>query len=115
MSQSKTVEQYYEVLKKFAAGKGLVFHPDETVVLPLVQGLFTNKERYGYPSCPCRLACGDFEKDRDLICPCDYAAPDIAQYGMCYCNLYVSLDVLDRQVPYVAVPERRPPEKACDE
>ena len=40
--------------------------------------------------CPCRLAAGDREWDRDIICPCVYREPDVAEYGSCYCNLYVS-------------------------
>ena len=38
----------------------------------LLEGLLTNKERYGYMCCPCRLAASDREADRDIICPCDY-------------------------------------------
>jgi ferredoxin-thioredoxin reductase catalytic subunit len=115
MSQDKADwKGYYEVLKKFAVQKGLLFHPkEEEVVWPLIEGLFANKQRYGYPSCPCRLACGTFEEDRDILCPCEYAAPDIDEYGMCYCNLYVSQDYIDHKVDDQLVPERRPADKIC--
>ena len=108
-----TVSQYHEVLKKFAAGQGLLFNPDEEIVLPLVSGLLTNKNRYGYPSCPCRLACEDLESDRDIICPCVYAEQDIRDFGKCYCGLYVSRDYLDKKIDDVRVPERRPADKIC--
>src|SRR5674536_71102 len=51
-----------------------------------------------------------FEIDRDIICPCDYRDPDVAQYAACYCRLYVNKAVFDSQnLP--EVPERRPIEK----
>ena len=75
-----------------------------------IEGLKTNEDRYGYPLCPCRLATSNFEIDRDIICPCDYRDPDVAQYGACYCRLYVNKAVFDSQnLP--EVPERRPIEK----
>jgi ferredoxin-thioredoxin reductase catalytic subunit len=112
VGKQMTLEEYREVLNKFAKQKGLTFHPkEEEIVMPLVKGLYANKERYGYPSCPCRLAAGDFEADKDIICPCVYADPDMEEYGKCYCNLYVSEDYLAGKVEDRQVPERRPEEK----
>ena len=84
MSPPRSVEDYDALLRRFAEKQGLIFHPDTEQVRMLVQGLWTNKKRYGYASCPCRLAAGSFERDRDILCPCDYARPDIEQYGQCY-------------------------------
>jgi ferredoxin-thioredoxin reductase catalytic subunit len=61
--------------------------------------------------CPCRLASGDRENDKDIICPCVYRAPDVEEYGSCYCNLYVSKAWNDGTIDRDFVPERRPPEK----
>ena len=77
----------------------------------LLKGLAENEERYGYPSCPCRMASGDIEKDRDIICPCDYRDPDIEEYGQCYCALYVNESVFKGERPTEPIPERRPMEK----
>ena len=75
-----------------------------------IEGLKTNEDRYGYPSCPCRLATGSIEIDRDIICPCDYRDPDVVQYGACYCRFYVIKAVFEsKNLP--EVPERRPIEK----
>jgi ferredoxin-thioredoxin reductase catalytic chain len=76
-----------------------------------MEGLKTNEERYGYPSCPCRLASGVFEFDRDIFCPCDYRDPDVAEFGACYCRLYVNKDVFEGKKELPTVPERRPMEK----
>ena len=104
-------EQLYEMLRKMQEPKGYFFSRDKDWVLDILRGLLTNKERYGYMSCPCRLASGDREKDKDIICPCVYRAPDVEEYGSCYCNLYVSKEWNEDKIPHVYVPERRPPEK----
>ena len=78
----------------------------------LMQGLVANEERYGYPSCPCRIASGDLETDRDIICPCDYRDPDVEEYGQCYCGLYVNDKIFEGAEPSQSIPERRPFEKA---
>jgi len=84
--------------------------PDPELLQGLLEGLKTNEERYGYPSCPCRLASGKLEYDRDIICPCDYRDPDVLEFGACYCRLYVNNKVYEiKELPNV--PERRPIEK----
>jgi ferredoxin-thioredoxin reductase catalytic subunit len=105
------VEKLYEMLKKIQEAKGYFFNKDRDRVYDLLEALLINKNRYGYMSCPCRLASGQREKDQDIICPCVYRAPDVEEYGSCYCNLYVSRDWNEGIVLSVYVPERRPPEK----
>jgi ferredoxin-thioredoxin reductase catalytic subunit len=104
-------EELYERLKKVNEPKGYFLNKDRERTLALLEGLLTNRERYGYMACPCRLAVGDREFDSDIICPCDYREPDIEEFGSCYCNLYVSKEWNEKTVPEVYVPERRPPEK----
>ncbi len=89
---------------------GYFLTPQPELLQGFLEGLKTNEDRYGYPLCPCRLTSGNFDYDRDIICPCDYRDPDIAQYGACYCRLYVNKQVFDsKNLP--EVPERRPLEK----
>ena len=104
-------EQLYKALRKLQEPKGYFFNKDKGRVFDLIQGLLINKERYGYMSCPCRLAYGDREKDKDIICPCVYREPDVAKHGSCYCNLYVSREWNEGKISHVFVPERRPPEE----
>lgn len=101
----------YGMLKKMQEPLGYFFNKDMEVVLDLLKGLLMNMERYGYMSCPCRLAASDYEKDRDIICPCVYRVPDVKEYGSCYCTLYVSKEWNEEKIPHVYIPERRPPEK----
>jgi ferredoxin-thioredoxin reductase catalytic chain len=105
------VKLLYEILKKLQEQKGYFFNKDQERTFDLLNSLLVNKERYGYMSCPCRLASDDYEKDKDIICPCEYRAPDVEEFGSCYCNLYVSKDWNEDKIPHVHVPERRPQEK----
>jgi ferredoxin-thioredoxin reductase catalytic subunit len=105
------VNELHEMLMKVQEPKGYYFSNDEERVFDLLQALVTNKERYGYMCCPCRLASGDRDRDKDIVCPCAYREADVKEYGSCYCNLYVSKDWNEGRMPPRYVPERRPPEK----
>ncbi len=104
-------EDLYNRLKKAQEPKGYFFEKDKERVIELLEALILNKNRYGYMVCPCRLASGDREADKDIFCPCAYREEDVREYGSCYCNLYVSKDWNEETIPHAYVPERRPPEK----
>lgn len=76
--------QLYEMLRKIQEPKGYFFNRDHEKVLDLLNGLLVNRNRYGYMCCPCRLASGNRDWDRDIICPCAYRDEDIREYGRCY-------------------------------
>jgi len=101
----------YELLRKAQEPKGYHFNRDRELVLDLMAGLLANRARYGYMCCPCRLAAGDRDRDRDIICPCAYREADVRQYGSCYCGLYVTPAWNEGKIPAACVPERRPPER----
>ncbi len=106
-----TIEQTRKRAEADAKTFGYFLVNDADLLQGLMEGLKTNEDRYGYPSCPCRLASGTLDIDRDIICPCDYRDPDVAQYGACYCRLYVNKDVYEGKKELPSVPERRPIEK----
>jgi ferredoxin-thioredoxin reductase catalytic subunit len=106
-----TLEKVRQRAESDAKTYGYYLHPDSQFLQDLLEGLRKNEERYGYPSCPCRLATGNLELDRDIICPCDYRDPDVAEYGTCYCALYMRKDLYEGKTPINPIPERRPPEK----
>lgn len=100
----------YENLKKLQEPKGYYFNKDMDMTMPLLESLITNKDDLGYMACPCRLANGERENDKDIICPCVYREEDIKEYGACYCALYVSKEYNEGTIEKEVVPERRPPE-----
>jgi len=106
-----TLEMVRQRAEADARTYGYYLNPDPEFLQSLLKGLKQNEERYGYPSCPCRLASGKFEFDRDIICPCDYRDPDVAEFGTCYCALYVRKDIYEGNTELKPIPERRPLEK----
>ena len=106
-----TLEKVRRRAQADASTYGYFLHPDTDFLNDLLEGLRRNEERYGYPSCPCRLASGNFELDRDIICPCDYRDPDVQEFGCCYCALFVRKDLYEGKTPIRSIPERRPSDK----
>lgn len=106
-----TLEEVRRRAENDARTYGYYLHPDADFLHDLLEGLKRNEERYGYPSCPCRLASGKLELDRDIICPCYYRDPDVEEYGSCYCALYMSNDLYKGKKPILPIPERRPIER----
>jgi len=103
------VDRLYERLDREAESGGYHLNPDAALTRDLVAGLLVNEKRFGYGSCPCRLASGKKDADLDIICPCDYRDPDLTDYDTCYCGLYVSKAVVEGKKKIGAIPERRPP------
>ena len=101
------INKVFKEIEKEIAGKGYYLNPDREFVDMLLEGILANQDRYGYRSCPCRLATGTKEEDLDLICPCDYRDDDLTEHGACYCALYVDEDVFSGRKEVRSIPERR--------
>jgi len=109
-----TIEGVRQRAESDARSRGYYLNSDPKFLQDLFEGLKTNEDRYGYPSCPCRPGTGVYEQDRDIICPCDYRDPDVTEYDACYCSLYVNKEIHDSGKP-TPIPERRPAEKMFPE
>lgn len=108
------VGKYIARLRRDAERGGYHLHPDAETLQDLAEGLIANEERYGYPSCPCRLASGVEAEDLDIICPCYYRDPDLGDFDQCYCALYVTESILSGAKEAGSIPERRPPQEERD-
>ncbi|MFY9750755.1 MAG: ferredoxin-thioredoxin reductase catalytic domain-containing protein [Methanoregula sp.] len=104
-----SVDATYLTLRNDAEKSGYRLNPDSEFTKNLVRGLLKNEQRYGYCSCPCRLASGKKEEDIDIICPCYYRDDDLEEFGACYCTLYVNEAIAHGNQKVAPVPERRPP------
>jgi ferredoxin-thioredoxin reductase catalytic chain len=78
------VNRSWQALDRDAEAGGYHLNPDQEFALDLMRGLLANEARYGYQSCPCRMASGDRTRDLDIICPCDYRDADLSEFGTCY-------------------------------
>ena len=107
-SQAEIDDKFAE-LNRDAESGGYHINPETEFAKDLIEGLLVNEKRYGYPSCPCRLAAGVRSADLDIICPCDYRDADVSEYDTCYCGLYVSQPVVEGTKRIGKIPERRPP------
>ena len=104
------LEKVRQRVESDAENNGYYLNYDPQTLSSLIEGLAANEESYGYPSCPCRISTGDFDIDRDIICPCDYRDPDVMDYGMCYCGLFMDKETHERE-EIEPIRERRPTEK----
>jgi ferredoxin-thioredoxin reductase catalytic subunit len=106
-AEKAIVEKVCGELEQDARASGYFLNSDKDFVRDLAEGLVTNERRYGYRACPCRLASGTEGEDRDIECPCDYRDADLAEFGQCYCALYVSEERLRDPAGITSIPERR--------
>jgi ferredoxin-thioredoxin reductase catalytic chain len=104
--EENKIESLYQELSAFMK-RGYFLNPDHSFTKDLIKSLLINQARYGYQACPCRLASGVKKEDLDIICPCDYRDADVAEYGTCFCGLYVSNNIYENKLPIKPIPERR--------
>ncbi|MBI2128876.1 ferredoxin:thioredoxin reductase [Candidatus Woesearchaeota archaeon] len=70
-------------------------NPDRKHVEIVADGVLSNEQKHGLKLCPCRLRDGTFEKDMELICPCNFfihetwLRPRPGMQPMCWCGLFV--------------------------
>lgn len=102
----KEVDEFYKKLKEADEKHFYFLNSDVEHTKRLVKGILINIKRYGYGSCPCRLADGERKLDLDIICPCNYRDLDMGEYGHCYCALYVTYKNLNKK-EFDPIPERR--------
>ena len=112
--KKQELEAFYTELEEQGKEAGYFLNPDKEFVLSILEGMLTNRERYGYPGCPCIELSGKRARDLDVICPCDYREEDLEEFGMCYCGLYVSEEVVKGEKKVKPIPLRRalPEERA---
>lgn len=101
------VKKYRGDLEKILVGRGYFLNPDDDFTNSLLLGILVNLKRYGYESCPCRLAADSKTIDIDIICPCYYRDDDVSEFGACYCALYVSQANFKSKAEVSTIPERR--------
>lgn len=114
----RAIKEVESEIRMVAQKEGYLLNPDQEIREGIIEGIAVNEEKLGYWNCPCRRASGDRASDQDIICPCSYRDADLAEYGRCYCALYVTQEYLDKGSPSDPIPERRkgkPRDKTTEE
>jgi ferredoxin-thioredoxin reductase catalytic subunit len=103
----KTLQDTRKFAGMVTVKQGWELNPDAEFTDSLLEGLTVNWNRYGYYLCPCRDTEGSREADADLLCPCSYARADIAEFGHCYCALYMKAGFSSSGGIPGGIPDRR--------
>jgi ferredoxin-thioredoxin reductase catalytic subunit len=93
-----TKQEIVESMGRNAKKNGYYLCPDVQLFNDLIDGLATNTTRYGYGSCPCRIASGVKKYDADIICPCEYRDADVDEFGMCFCCMFVNEKIKKKSI-----------------
>ncbi|MBD3355465.1 ferredoxin:thioredoxin reductase [Candidatus Woesearchaeota archaeon] len=85
------VNELRQRFEKYCEKEGNVrLNPDKKHADIAMDGVLQNEEKTGLKYCPCRIQTGDFEKDIELLCPCNFFAQKTWQEkGECWCGLFV--------------------------
>lgn len=90
--QQKTEKEIRRAVEEYAAEHGYAINPDTKTADTIFRGLAKRQMKSGQPYCPCRIMSGDADKDKGIICPCEFHKDEIAKDGICHCRLLVSRD-----------------------
>jgi ferredoxin-thioredoxin reductase catalytic subunit len=84
-----TEQEIRAALVKFTEGKEFELNPDKEHVDFIIRGIMANAEAKGLKYCPCRIPVGNFEKDLELVCPCNFFSHTTWNtQGRCWCGLF---------------------------
>jgi len=85
-----TPKQLLKLSQAYAKKAGYKMYPNKTQVKRTIKGLLANEKKSGYHFCPCRIVTGNFDNDRNIICPCIFHKAEIKKQGHCLCNFFAS-------------------------
>ncbi|MBW2995382.1 hypothetical protein KY312_03440 [Candidatus Woesearchaeota archaeon] len=83
-------EELIKAWEKFAENNDFMLNTDRAFIEKVADGVLMNEKNLGMKYCPCRLKSGEFDKDLELLCPCNFKIQDCWQErGECWCGLFV--------------------------
>lgn len=83
-------EDLKRVWKKFTEKNEFVLNPDENHVNIVIKGVLENEKKFGLKLCPCQIRDGSWERDLNLLCPCNFKTQETWKTkNMCWCGLFV--------------------------
>ena len=83
-------EEFARICEEYCKGKDFIVNPDKEFLDDVYEGVLAEERRTGLRYCPCRIGSGDFEKDIELLCPCNFHIQETwKKEGRCWCGLFV--------------------------
>lgn len=84
------VEEFLGILRDWCAENDFSLNPDEEHVYFTLDGVLRNERQQGLKYCPCRVPSGNFEKDLEIICPCNFQTQETwTEQARCWCGLFI--------------------------
>lgn len=82
-------EELILVWEKFCEGKDFKLNNDDHVE-KVAEGVLEVEKKDGMKYCPCRIIIGEFDKDLELLCPCNFKIQQTwKEKGRCWCGLFI--------------------------
>ena len=83
-------QEILKAFEEFCRDNEFELNPDKTHVEECIDGILENEKKYGLKYCPCRIVSGDFQKDLELLCPCNFTIQEkYKAQEECWCGLFV--------------------------
>jgi len=82
-------KQLEEVYRKYAESQGFKLNTDKKFLRKLLKGQLENQKKLGSRYCTCKARTGDFNIDKNIICPCKAHKDEIKKMGRCWCGLFL--------------------------
>lgn len=84
------IAKFRIICEKFCEKNDFQLNPDVEHADMAMEGALEQEKLKGLKYCPCRLQTGEFDKDLELLCPCNFKIQDTwKEKGMCWCGLFV--------------------------
>jgi len=83
-------EELIKLWEDWTEKNDFILNPDRDFVEKLAEGVLKNEKDKGFRFCPCRIGDGSYEKNVDLLCPCNFKTQSTwSEKGRCWCGLFV--------------------------
>ena len=83
-------EETLKAFEVFCRDNEFELNPDKAHVEACIEGILDNEKKFGLKYCPCRIVSKDFQKNLELLCPCNFTIQKkYAEKGECWCGLFV--------------------------
>jgi len=83
-------EKLLKVWQSFTEKNGFILNPENKFVDSVADGVLENEKKHRLKLCPCRLRDGTFERDIELLCPCNFEIQETwKKEDRCWCGLFI--------------------------